>query len=579
MIKAKATRKPSKAYSPPSIKQGVDLAITFLEDLDCARSLSIAILLRYDHLSEVSLLPFDHKWFEDPQEHALWWQAHRLLAKADFFDASPLAADASLEKFFEAEATCKAFNHRLRSKPLRGRAGDILHIARGKISYLLGDVTRLIPEIMSMSRWGGGSSSSVSGEMFTERYNKVSSYFDVTTRLVPYEKALREELPFAPVRELRVRPGNVVTTVPKNIRTDRTIAVEPTVNALLQRGVGMVLRRKLRRWGVDLTSQTMNQDLAKLGSVDGSFATIDLSAASDTISRGIVEFLLPREWVSFLELLRSESYRVPKGIGSLKQEVLGVYHKHSSMGNGYTFELETLIFASIVLATRDYCNSYKEFAVYGDDIVVSTDIAPYVVGCLRTAGFSTNHEKSFLRGPFRESCGEEFFRGTRCTPVYLRGIRSDSYSASIINFANWLRSEASWAVVDIRRSWLKCVTLLPKHLRLFGPPEVDGVLHCNVWEVTPSFTFVCSAAKSCLAYKIKRLHFIPYSLEIENQDGMNAPWYVECLLRLGESTPFPELSLLGLDLTAPISRVNTARRRGRWVTGSTVVIQWGTVRA
>ena len=37
--------------------------------------------------------------------------------------------------------------------------------------------------------------------------------------------------------------GNKIVTVPKNYKTERTIAIEPLLNSVLQKGIGAVIRK------------------------------------------------------------------------------------------------------------------------------------------------------------------------------------------------------------------------------------------------------------------------------------------------------------------------------------------------
>jgi hypothetical protein len=92
----------------------------------------------------------------------------------------------------------------------------------------------------------------------------------------------------------------------------------------------------------------------------------------------------------------------------------GKYSKFSSMGNGMTFTIETLIFAAAVAAVGS-----KTVCVYGDDIVTDTNTVPDLLRLLRFLGFCVNQDKSFHTGPFRESCGEHWYRDKLITPVYI----------------------------------------------------------------------------------------------------------------------------------------------------------------
>ena len=212
-----------------------------------------------------------------------------------------------------------------------------------------------------------------------------------------------------------VVPGNVVIPVRKNYKTDRTIAKEPCMNIYVQKGIGRVIRNRLRRVGVNLDDQTRNQRGAFEGSLTGELATVDLSMASDTLSYEVVGWLLPLEWWYALEQCRSP-------IGVLPSGAQIRYQKFSSMGNGYTFELESLIFWAI--AQQVCCENVNEkemsICVYGDDIIIPSRHYDHLAWRLFQAGFTLNLRKSYASGPYRESCGKHYYNGVDITPFYVR---------------------------------------------------------------------------------------------------------------------------------------------------------------
>lgn len=216
----------------------------------------------------------------------------------------------------------------------------------------------------------------------------------------------------------QVVDGNKLDWVPKNYKTDRTIAIEPDWNMYLQKGLGSLLRKRLKRVGIDLADQERNQLLAFIGSISGELATIDLSMASDCVAFRLAEFLIRPDWFEAICSVRSD-------IGFYSDldgcDTAIVYEKLSSMGNGYTFEVETLIFWGIARAVSDLMGSSDHrLAVYGDDIVVPTGIAHEVCRILQSVGFTPNLGKTFLEGPFRESCGAHWFEGDDVSPFYIR---------------------------------------------------------------------------------------------------------------------------------------------------------------
>jgi len=251
-----------------------------------------------------------------------------------------------------------------------------------------------------------------SGELSADTYE------DLVARVSPYDL-------------FTVVPGNQVITVPKNAKTDRVIAKEPDLNMYVQKGIGGIIRSRLKRVGVDLDDQSLNQRLAREGSETGSLATVDLSAASDSVALQLVRELLPPDWFAAIETCRSPQGVLPTG------EVV-TYQKVSSMGNGFTFELESLIFWALVQSVLDYSPTIeRRVAVYGDDLIFSVDIYEPVVDLLSFCGFTTNEKKSFHVGKFRESCGSHFFSGRDVTPFYVR--ESIENPERLIWYANSIR--------------------------------------------------------------------------------------------------------------------------------------------
>jgi len=234
-----------------------------------------------------------------------------------------------------------------------------------------------------------------------------------------------------------------ITFVPKDIFTDRPIAISASLNMFLQLGVKATLEDSLKSVGVDLTDQSKNQHFAFLGSrdcynSDGTenqyqFSTIDLASASDTISFELVKLLLPPEWFGYLCDLRHTH-------GEIEENVLVRYEKFSAMGNGFTFPLESLLFwavAKATLETNGHPSTQRDIAVYGDDIIVRKLGAAAVCANLNWCGFLINTEKSFISGPFKESCGADYFQGQSVRPFYLK--RSVNTYRDIYHIANRLQ--------------------------------------------------------------------------------------------------------------------------------------------
>lgn len=284
--------------------------------------------------------------------------------------------------------------------------------------------------------------------------------------------------------------GNRFTSVPKDSSKNRGICVEPSLNLAYQLPLGSLLKRKLRDAGIDLwTGQDKHRDLARRASIDGDLATIDLSNASDTIALQLVKLLLPSAWYDLFESLRSPYTNVEGKWVKLE--------KFSSMGNGFTFELETLIFLSLCVACaeragRDGRNEIasNRLTVYGDDIIVPCEYVHDVLAALRFSGFTPNPKKTFIEGPFRESCGGDFFSGVDVRPFYLKELPNEP--SQWIRLANGLRSLDVPQRGDVPRlglmgAWHRCLAPIPADIRrIRGPRSLgDIVIHddAEYWDV------------------------------------------------------------------------------------------------
>ena len=200
-------------------------------------------------------------------------------------------------------------------------------------------------------------------------------------------------------------------TVPKNSEIDRPAAKEPACNMLLQRSVGIYIRKRLKRFGIDLLDQSRNQRLAK-EAVDRGLATIDLSSASDSITHQLVLNCIPFDWYSLLDDLRVRSTLIEGSSHELEM--------FSSMGNGFTFELESLLFYAITRVALQLSGLKGIVSVYGDDIIAPSVVVPRLRRLLSFLGFKMNPKKTNYRGSFRESCGSHWYNGFDIKPFYVR---------------------------------------------------------------------------------------------------------------------------------------------------------------
>lgn len=355
--------------------------------------------------------------FSDPRSFSRAYQASSFFKKYTHLDAVDDAArrNRAINKFLDRDLVCAETSVRfcnLHSIDQHHLAR--LHRAREICCKILGEFSW--DDAVSLCDFGPGASLGVPRRL-RHKVNKIGNPNPTVTG--PCHVLLTAYRRWAPLIEgvlgdPIVVAGNVVTTVPKTAEIDRVIATEPLWNMFFQKGVGALIKHRLRRIGLDLThQQEVNRLLACEGSKYGNYATLDLSAASDSISLEFVRFMVPPSWWDAFVITRSP-YSEVNGTRVLLKKI-------ASMGNGFCFELETILFLSLALAV---CPSRAskvnvDVAVYGDDIIIRPEVAHDLSGLLGVAGFKINPEKSFITGPFRESCGGHFFDGFDVTPYML----------------------------------------------------------------------------------------------------------------------------------------------------------------
>jgi len=417
--------------------------------LECASHIEAN---RWRELTEMSVVPGDYSTSEAYFADA---QAVDLLRKMPGLPTGINTRLAAEETFLDCEIQNKKTNERLshyrmvldyplhdddRSDPIL----DVIREIRKTIKHILGPIQR--SDITSGMSITGGSTYSHKGKFGSLLPSKLSALPEMTNPdLVIFTKLeetmwfrihhsiLFESGPCLKTNYTLVR-GNRFGTVPKDSKKDRGIAVEPTLNLYFQKGIGAAIRQRLQRklglllvpknetfdeMGTNddtspyLEAQTKHRVLAQQASRDGKTATIDLSNASDLICYELVCLLMPEDWFSALSLGRS-----PRTLFRRKWHVL---EKFSSMGNAFTFELETLIFYAITSTIAKLKRvDTSSISVYGDDILLPSECFEDVCAALRFFGMTPNPKKSFATGPFRESCGGDYFKGADVRPIQFK---------------------------------------------------------------------------------------------------------------------------------------------------------------
>lgn len=389
---------------------------------DTPLSLKTWLAFKYDALSflEVDLDPDRYDCSASFEKD---YQCVSYLQKWKGLDTGLDLEKIAIQKFKTSEERCKQTNMRLKAASVTPTdfESEIFLIQR-KIAALLGPFSMF--KVSEHFGWGPGATYELPRAraqidrkvtelpLHISRYARSCFQHTVETDL-HWSAAILGIMPSGPYSLLkecfRTSDACRIVTVPKNAKTDRVIAIEPRGNLFLQKGVGGYFRSRLKTVGVDLDNQEINQKLAAKAVVR-LLATLDLRAASDTVCKELVYLLLPFEWASFLDDLRSRRAEMPDG------SVIEL-EKFSSMGNGFTFELESLIFWACLQVQDDIKIGFNG-AVYGDDIICPQGSYESLVSLLEFFGFEVNDDKSFSSGPFFESCGQHFFLGKEVTPAY-----------------------------------------------------------------------------------------------------------------------------------------------------------------
>lgn len=437
----------------------------------------ISELMSYD----IDYAVFKHGDHYDVIDAIYARQILALFQKSQFLSYKPGwdKAAAAAMRFVEAEAICHKTNNRFKDQAIRPEnfgadLHSMLHTAQGKIAEILG----MLPSMDELPfAFGPGANTNVKSSYACPRA-KLGVSLECSTDLSPTVGEFLYETPHWAalhatdstddtwIVPVDVVPGKVIF-VPKNAKTDRTICIEPLLNSFLQKGYGSYIRNRLLRFSIDLRDQSRNQYLARLGSTDGSLATLDLSMASDCVARELVWSLLPFDWAELLARLRTSSVVIPKSVSDslpqfgFREGPTHLLEKFSSMGNGYTFELESLIFYGLCFAACTHAQvDRRKIGVYGDDLIVPTGAVDSLTRLLEHCGFSLNTEKSFSSGPFRESCGADYLNGFDIRPFYQKTLISDR---NLYTMHNWFVRAGEFELA-------KCVkTFIVHQPTLYGP--------------------------------------------------------------------------------------------------------------
>lgn len=280
---------------------------------------------------------------------------------------------------------------------------------------------------------------------------------------------------------IEITEGSSFFHAPKTAEITRPAGTEPILEMLFQLGLGSVYSAALKKHvRIDLTlQQDINKALARKGSIDQSLCTLDLKGASDMLSCPLINGTFPPSAVHYMNLFRSD-YTIESDVGmKIKLNMM------STMGNGFTFPMQTLFFVALIKAVYDLLGikmipSFAElssdgeviikrlgnYSVFGDDIIVVKEAVHLVEHMLARFGSIVNDDKSYREGPFRESCGGDYYYGSQVRGLYIKDLKTiASRNVAINTTVEW----SAYHKIPLPLFVSGLLGLIPKNKRLWVP--------------------------------------------------------------------------------------------------------------
>ena len=489
-------------------------------------------------LKEIKVNPRD---YEDPMIYYWDNQLVCLLSKYPFQGSEDAGDVAALEDLLSCERKNAETNAIWRSLDEQHPLYESVEAVSRRIHELMGPAP-LTQEVIDRGSWGPGVNALFDFDFTrTGPEYKFAAKPTLTPYIIPIASTVVASAPLweqglnlfhGTANRFVLVPGNVFSTVPKKFEVKRGICMEPMLNLWLQMGVeSVLLERLLDSDRVNLrTSSMYNQMLAAVGAATGIFCTVDLKSASNNVCRAPIRSVISADWNALLVSLASEYGLLP---AALRNKMSGQnvpesikYEMLSSMGNGFTFLVETLLFRAIVTSVvpgtwsktdRGMKITWPHVAVFGDDLVFPSAYYTKVVDLLVLFGFTVNEDKTFRDGPFRESCGKDYHGTKMVRPLYISK-RLDN-GESIVSLANKVLRHAfegpsapSSIGVDGDSRWRGIWHAIVNHVRkpirklITTVPHVPQGLWVPVgestWETTegkpPTYVVVCSSPVKAL---------------------------------------------------------------------------------
>lgn len=321
----------------------------------------------------------------------------------------------SKEKFFANQRRLAAF--KLNLDPL---VREIMFRAKGWIDHLLGDYD--LDEHLRHCYWPKKASVGVPQRKATLENRWLMEitgskphldWFDhIYLPWFGHAEEIRNKLDLVCVEHLSA------ILVNKTYKSKRMIVPNTSVGGLYTNGLGAVIVNRLAGAGYDVkVLPDVHKRLARQASKDGLSATIDQTMASDNILVQAIELVFPMRWAKALLFGRIDLLAVDDEI--ITTPTL------STMGIGYTFPVQMVLFLGLTHAVLDFWEEIRgsvqnpRISCFGDDLICPVEILPTLRHVFESLGLLINEEKSFWKGPFRESCGGDYYRGFDVRPAFI----------------------------------------------------------------------------------------------------------------------------------------------------------------
>lgn len=307
---------------------------------------------------------------------------------------------------------------------------------------------------------------------------------------------------------------SVVRAVPKNYKTSRIIAKEHAFRQFRMYAIATAMRRCIKNNGYEdmlcLNDQSFNQEKCRYGAKFGSYATIDLSSASDSLSRSLFVSTFPSTVVSECDKWCAKGVIVNKDDPRWMQMAF-------TSGSVLCFPVESIIFLATALVAQEMHENFtgeriNAPQVYGDDMIVDSRVFDLTCEILTRLGCTVNDDKSFCETRYRESCGVEYNATEDTQTKYwprrpLKGLDPARIGLKLENCSNLLSGSKNdffnslSALVDMQHRFFfakicgkRCPgisALLADVVRRYYPKmtsSAPGAVCDDLWEFIPKFT-------------------------------------------------------------------------------------------